>query len=102
MRLYPVIPMIFRKAMCEQRVGGYLIPKGTLFIVHIMATHTSDRYWERAADFLPVKLPFLPTAILRGSFSCLQHHFIQRNTRGPASLLRCSGRPPLPLLTTPS
>lgn len=55
MRLYPVVPMIFRKAMREQRIGRYVIPKGTFFIVHIMATHTSDRIWERAADFLPVR-----------------------------------------------
>ncbi|KAK9908008.1 hypothetical protein WJX75_001429 [Coccomyxa subellipsoidea] len=53
MRLYPVVPMIFRKAMRKLRVGNFTIPKGTFFIVHIMATHTSERYWERAADFLP-------------------------------------------------
>ncbi|BDA44787.1 probable 1,25-dihydroxyvitamin D(3) 24-hydroxylase, mitochondrial [Coccomyxa sp. Obi] len=53
MRLYPVVPMIFRKAMRKQRIGRYTIPKGTFFIIHIMATHTSDRNWERAAEFLP-------------------------------------------------
>ncbi len=56
MRLYPVVPMIFRKAMRKQRLGRYTIPKGAFFIVHIMATHTSDRNWERASDFLPVCL----------------------------------------------
>jgi hypothetical protein len=61
MRLYPVVPMIFRKAMRKLRVGNFTIPKGTFFIVHIMATHTSERYWERAADFLPVTLPLSAT-----------------------------------------
>lgn len=61
MRLYPVVPIIFRKAMRKLRVGSFTIPKGAFFIVHIMATHTSERYWERAADFLPVTLPLSAT-----------------------------------------
>ncbi len=64
MRLYPVVPMIFRKAMRKQRIGGYTIPKGAFFIIHIMATHTSDRNWERAADFLPVLRFNLPLLLL--------------------------------------
>jgi cytochrome P450 len=55
MRLRPVVPMIFRKAVQDMCIGPYFVPQGTFFIVHIMATQTSDRNWERAQDFIPVR-----------------------------------------------
>lgn len=55
MRMRPVLPMILRRAMKDVRIGPYLIPKGTVLEIHILAMNTHSLYWDRPDEFLPVR-----------------------------------------------
>lgn len=58
-RLMPVVPLVVRQAQQDVKIGDTLVPKNTLFITHFLAMHTSDRYWERPLDFIPVSAAML-------------------------------------------
>eukprot|EP00884_Botryococcus_braunii_P018825 jgi/Botrbrau1/5626/Bobra.55_1s0015.1 len=52
-RFHPTAPMLFRQAMQDVKIGRYLIPKGTLLLLHLMAMYQSDDNFDNASEFLP-------------------------------------------------
>ena len=50
----PVVPLVARSAEKDVKLGDTLVPKGSVIITHFLAMHTSERYWERPKDFIPV------------------------------------------------
>ena len=58
-RLMPVVPLVVRQAQQDIKIGDTLVPKNTHFITHFLAMHTSERYWERPLDFIPVSAAML-------------------------------------------
>ena len=55
MRKRPVLPMLFRRAVKDVRIGPYLFPQGTIIEIHVLAMNTHPLYWDRPDDFLPVR-----------------------------------------------
>ena len=53
MRLYPAVHMVGRKASRDTVLGGYRIPFDTPIVTPIFAVHRSERFFPRAAEFLP-------------------------------------------------
>ena len=53
MRLYPAAHMVARKASRDTILGGYRIPFDTPVVTPIFAVHRSERFFPRAAEFLP-------------------------------------------------
>ena len=58
-RLMPVVPLVVRQAQQDVKIGDLLVPKNTILITHFLAMHTSERYWERPLDFIPVSAAML-------------------------------------------
>jgi cytochrome P450 len=50
MRLFPPIAIIGREASDEVEIGGYLIPKGTSFLISIYAMHRDEKFWGQDAN----------------------------------------------------
>ena len=55
LRLRPVLPILFRRAMKDVQIGPYLLPEGTILELHPLAMNTHPKYWERPDDFVPVR-----------------------------------------------
>ena len=53
-RLRPVLPVVFRRAMKDVQFGPYLFPEGAILELHTLAMNTHPHHWERPDDFLPV------------------------------------------------
>lgn len=53
-RLRPVLPILFRRAMKDVQIGPFLFPEGTILELHTLAMNTHPKYWERPDDFVPV------------------------------------------------
>ena len=49
MRLFTVAPILSRKASEEVEIDGFLIPKGTNFLLAIDAMHKDEKYWGKDA-----------------------------------------------------
>ncbi|CAK0784537.1 hypothetical protein CVIRNUC_007741 [Coccomyxa viridis] len=52
-RLRPVLPILFRRAMKDVQIGPFLFPEGTILELHTLAMNTHPKYWERPDDFVP-------------------------------------------------
>ncbi|CAG9812345.1 unnamed protein product [Chironomus riparius] len=50
MRLFTVAPILARKASEEVEIDGYVIPKGTAFLLAIDAMHKDEKYWGKDAN----------------------------------------------------
>lgn len=57
LRIKPVLPMLFRRAMKDVQIGQYLIPEGTIIELHMLAMNTHPLYWDCPDEFLPVNFP---------------------------------------------
>ncbi|XP_072746966.1 cytochrome P450 4C1-like [Anoplolepis gracilipes] len=57
-RLYPSIPLIFRKISEDIKMGNYIIPKGTSVAAPIMLLHRNPAIWSDPLKFDPNR--FLP------------------------------------------
>ena len=55
-RQLPVIPLIFRYAVQDFRLGPFLIPRSAVLIVSIYAMHNDPAFWEAPKEFRPVRL----------------------------------------------
>jgi enediyne biosynthesis protein E7 len=53
MRLFPPVWLISRRALSEDRIGGYRVPAGALVCVSPYLLHRHPAEWERPGDFLP-------------------------------------------------
>jgi cytochrome P450 len=60
LRLYPPAWIITRKALGDDEIGGYRIPKGALVVASPYVTHRMADYWEEPDAFRPER--FLPEA----------------------------------------
>ncbi|KAK9836090.1 hypothetical protein WJX81_000576 [Elliptochloris bilobata] len=49
-RLLSVLPILFRQAQADVRIGELLVPRGTFCIVHLMAMHLSPHNFEHAEE----------------------------------------------------
>lgn len=49
MRLFTVAPILSRQASEEVEIDGFVIPKGTAFLLSIDAMHKSEKYWGKDA-----------------------------------------------------
>ncbi|XP_070508369.1 probable cytochrome P450 313a4 [Chironomus tepperi] len=62
MRLFTVAPILSRQASQDVEIDGYLIPKGTAFLLSIDAMHKDEKYWGQDAHlFRPER--FLETLL---------------------------------------
>ena len=50
MRLFPVVPFVFREVTEEVEVTDYTIPKGSHILISIFKIHRDKRYWGDDAD----------------------------------------------------
>ncbi|BDA44790.1 probable Dynein assembly factor 1, axonemal at C-terminar half [Coccomyxa sp. Obi] len=86
MRKRPVLPLMFRRAVKDVRIGPYLFPAGTIIEVHVLAMNTHPLYWDRPDDFLPLLFHAVDW-LIRKDFSCRwvgqrksrQNRFLQEN-----------------------
>ncbi len=53
MRLYPPAWGLGRRALGNDEIGGYAIPKGTYVLVFPYVTHRHPAFWERPGEFDP-------------------------------------------------
>lgn len=53
MRLYPPAPVVSRTSVAEDRIGGYVIPKGTEVVFCPWVTHRSPELWPNPEGFDP-------------------------------------------------
>lgn len=51
MRLFPTGPSVARTNDAEIEVGGYLIPKDSIFMISLASMHKNPKYWGHDADF---------------------------------------------------
>lgn len=53
LRLYPPIWCLPRKAIVDEEIGGYFIPKDSELILNVHALHRNPNYWDNPNAFLP-------------------------------------------------
>ncbi|XP_033224632.1 cytochrome P450 4C1-like [Belonocnema kinseyi] len=58
MRLFPVGPVILRKAGDDLDIGGHTLPKGSSIVIVIMKIHRNEEHWLDPLKFNPDR--FLP------------------------------------------
>ncbi len=84
LRLYPPIWGLARRALGEDSVGGYLIPKETLLITTIIELHRSPEHWDEPLRFRPERFDdgnaadipkdtYIPFG--EGPHTCIGKHF---------------------------
>lgn len=69
MRLYPPVWGVVRRAVADDEIGGYFIPKGSDVVVAIYATHQHPAFWDNPRGFDPER--FLGKAAERHHFAYL-------------------------------
>jgi len=52
----PVVPLVLRTVQKDVKLGDTLVPQNALLVLHMLAMHVSERYWERPKDFIPVSI----------------------------------------------
>ncbi|MBS1567316.1 MAG: cytochrome P450 [Bacteroidetes bacterium] len=53
MRLYPPAWVVGRRALEDDELGGYLVPRGTNILMPIFYLHRSEQYWSSPDQFMP-------------------------------------------------
>ncbi|KAI3806740.1 hypothetical protein L1987_22654 [Smallanthus sonchifolius] len=54
LRLYPTLPLLLpREASDDIRIGGYLVPRGTMLMVNAWAIQRDPVLWDDPGSFLP-------------------------------------------------
>lgn len=53
LRLYPPVWMITRRAVAEDRIGGYSIPAGSDILISVYTLHRHPDFWEAPEEFHP-------------------------------------------------
>ena len=77
MRLYPPVWVMFRKALADDVVLGYQIPKGARVTLSPFVTHRHPDYWSEPTRFNPDRTQ-VPTAYFPfgyGARQCIGQHF---------------------------
>ena len=75
LRLYPAVPAVDRIAPRDMHVGGYFIPKGTIFWIHMYAMQRLASVHEDPDAFRPVSaaVTCVLTAYLCFQFTLFTH-----------------------------
>lgn len=55
MRLYPQPPVLIRRALEDDIVGGYRVDKGADIFISVWNLHRSPEYWDRPNEFDPTR-----------------------------------------------
>jgi len=58
MRLYPQPPVLIRRALKEDVLGGYKIKEGDDMFISVWNLHRSEKLWEDASEFKPLRPEF--------------------------------------------
>ena len=53
LRLYSVVPVVTRKCLGDDYLGGEFIPKGTTVIISVQGVHHREDLWKNAQEFEP-------------------------------------------------
>ena len=54
LRMYPPVPhFVHRVSQCDQKIGGYSIPEGTMVNVSVYSLHYDSDFWEDPNKFNP-------------------------------------------------
>ncbi|XP_044739837.1 cytochrome P450 4C1-like [Chrysoperla carnea] len=61
LRLYPVVPLIFRELSSDIKIDNYILTKGTEIAIPIYCIHRDPNLWENPLQFIPER--FLPENI---------------------------------------
>lgn len=92
LRIYNIVPVVTRKALGDDRFGEYVVPAGSLIMVHLQAMHRDPRLWPAPAAFRPERHifeeetgPWLP--FINGPRSCVGQHFSMLEAKIVLSLL---------------
>lgn len=55
MRLYPQPPVLIRRTLEDDVIGGYKVPAGTDFFISVWNLHRSPALWEEPDAFRPMR-----------------------------------------------
>ncbi|HET9225023.1 MAG TPA: cytochrome P450 [Thermoanaerobaculia bacterium] len=61
LRLYPPVWMITRRAVAEDRIGGYSIPAGSDILISVYTLHRHPDFWEAPEEFRPERFATRPS-----------------------------------------
>jgi cytochrome P450 len=82
LRLYPTVNGYTRKAINDDVISGYKIPKGTTLVISPYLTHRNSTYWNSPDSFIPERFEkdiedftYIPYGI--GNRSCPLKDFSQ-------------------------
>ncbi|EDV21858.1 uncharacterized protein TRIADDRAFT_7839, partial [Trichoplax adhaerens] len=81
LRLYPPVPLIFRQAIADDKIGEYFIPKGS--IITIIPPYRFPSYFQEPLKFDPDRWdnsakntsPYAYLPFLRGPRTCIGSKF---------------------------
>ncbi|RDD40331.1 Cytochrome P450 4V2 [Trichoplax sp. H2] len=81
LRLYPPVPMTFRQAIADDKIGEYFIPKGTM--IAIIPPYRNPKYYDEPLQFEPDRWnnsaknasPYVYLPFLRGPRICIGSKF---------------------------
>jgi beta-ring hydroxylase len=62
MRLYPQPPVLIRRAVEDDVVGGFPVAAGTDFFISVWNLHRSPKLWDRPDEFVPERFGPIDTA----------------------------------------
>ncbi|XP_046746469.1 cytochrome P450 4C1-like [Diprion similis] len=81
MRLFPVGPLLFRKATEDLVLGDCTVPRGSSVVLNVIGVHRNEKYWSEPLKFDPDR--FLPEKIANQEpFSYLPFSGGRRNCIG--------------------
>ncbi|XP_059162257.1 cytochrome P450 4d1-like isoform X2 [Physella acuta] len=92
LRLFPPVSVVFRQALQDDYLGGYLIPAGTKVGVSIGALHRLPENWSNPTAFIPERFlePYDPYKFLpfnAGPYMCIGHIFSLTESKAVLALL---------------
>ncbi|CAL1542566.1 unnamed protein product [Lymnaea stagnalis] len=92
LRLFPPASIIFRKAVENDYLGGYLIPAGTPVGISIGALHRLPENWEDPTTFKPERFlepydPYKFMPFITGPYMCIGHIFSLTETKVTLALI---------------
>ncbi len=80
MRLYPAVYTLGRECIERDEIDGYVIPKGSVMLLSVLAVHHDEKYWPDPEAFRPERFAseyprqaFLPFAT--GKHVCIGNNF---------------------------
>lgn len=91
MRLYPPIPLVFRRTVKSLQLGDINVPAGTHFVINLGAIHRDPDLWREPSRFDPGRFspqrmehkvhPYAWCPFGGGAHTCIGLHFAMMNAK---------------------